>query len=258
MSAAFGFEEVWWETSAGRAVIEGVTFAVPQGRSGLVGKNGSGKSTLFRLLAGELAPTRGRVIRQGRLAYLPQDPRLDPHQSVAAALGIEVQLLALRAVAEGKFSDSLYETIGDNWDVEAHAVAHLDELGLGGLGLDRRMGSLSGGEAARVMLAGRLLLRPDLLLLDEPTNHIDLPARKSLYAALEGWAGTLLVVSHDRTLLGLMDQIVDLSSLGLKTYGGRLRGVPGAKGPGGGRRRPPAGSCARRAGARQGRSPAHP
>ncbi|MFD8815340.1 ATP-binding cassette domain-containing protein, partial [Streptomyces sp. NPDC059627] len=98
----------------------------------------------------------------------------------------------------------------------------LGELGLGHIGLDRSVGEVSGGESVLLRLAALLLLRPDVLLLDEPTNNLDLYARKRLYAAVASWPGVLIVVSHDRELLDLVDQIADLRTGEVTWYGGNF------------------------------------
>ena len=99
------------------------------------------------------------------------------------------------------------------------------------VGLDDRVGRLSGGEAVLTALAALFLRRPPVIVLDEPTNNLDLDARRRLYAAVESWPGVMLIVSHDRELLALMDQIADLSGRGrLRMYGGNLDGVRGAAG----------------------------
>ena len=106
------------------------------------------------------------------------------------------------------------------------AQAWLSRLGLGHVGLDDRVGRLSGGEAVLTALAALFLRRPPVIVLDEPTNNLDLDARRRLYAAVESWPGVMLIVSHDRELLALMDQIAELT--------GRRAGRAGAPGPPGG------------------------
>jgi ATPase subunit of ABC transporter with duplicated ATPase domains len=128
----------------------------------------------------------------------------------------------LHAIEAGETGADLYTTVGDDWDVEERARAWLDRLGLIHLGLDDRVERLSGGETILVALAALFLRRPDILLLDEPTNNLDLDARKRLYDAVASWTGVMVIVSHDRELLGLADQIADLSGGQIRTYGGNL------------------------------------
>jgi ATPase subunit of ABC transporter with duplicated ATPase domains len=206
----------------GGAVFGGLSFAVGEGRSGLVGRNGVGKSTLLRLIAGELAPTRGSVQVSGRLAYLPQDFALAVDRRVDEVLGIARARAALRAIERGDVREEHFAAVRDDWDVEERAGATLDRLGLPHVGLDRRVGQLSGGESVLLGLAARFLWRPDVLLLDEPTNNLDLASRRRLYAAVADWSGAMVIVSHDRELLELVDQVAELRAGELRWYGGNL------------------------------------
>ncbi|MFF5955469.1 ABC-F family ATP-binding cassette domain-containing protein [Streptomyces luteogriseus] len=204
----------------GSPVFEGLDVAFGPGRTGLVGVNGSGKSTLLKLIAGELAPVDGTVRVAGEVGYLPQNVTLDTTLRVDEALGIAAQRTALHAIETGDVSETHFETVGDDWDVEERALATLGELGLGHVELDRTIGEVSGGESVLLRLAALLLRRPDVLLLDEPTNNLDLYARRRLYAAVQSWPGVMVVVSHDRELLDLVDQIADLRSGEITWYGG--------------------------------------
>ncbi|WP_018546858.1 ABC-F family ATP-binding cassette domain-containing protein [Streptomyces sp. LaPpAH-108] len=204
----------------GTTVLDGLDVAFGPGRTGLVGANGSGKSTLLKLIAGELTPSGGAVKAAGETGYLPQHITLDTALRVDEALGIAARRAALHAIEAGDAAEEHFETLGDDWDVEERALATLGELGLGHLELDRTVGELSGGEAVLLRLAALLLRRPDVLLLDEPTNNLDLYARRRLYAAVAAWSGVLVVVSHDRELLDLVDRIADLRSGTVTWYGG--------------------------------------
>ncbi|MYS81907.1 ABC-F family ATP-binding cassette domain-containing protein [Embleya scabrispora] len=204
----------------GGTLFDDFQMAVGPGRTGLVGLNGAGKSTLLRLMAGHLAPTRGSVRVTGEIGYLPQDLTLDTTARVDSVLGIAAQRAALHAVEAGEVDEAHFAAIGDDWDVEERAIATLDRLGLAHLDLDRTTGELSGGESVMLALAGRLLRRPDVLLLDEPTNNLDLVARERLYDAVEAWPGVLVVVSHDRGLLELVDRVADLRDGEVRWYGG--------------------------------------
>ncbi|WP_435272558.1 ABC-F family ATP-binding cassette domain-containing protein [Streptomyces parvulus] len=206
----------------GTPVFEGLDTAFGPGRTGLVGVNGAGKSTLLKLIAGQLTPADGLVRVSGEIGHLPQNVTLDTALRVDEALGIAARRAALHAIEAGDASEEHFETVGDDWDVEERALATLGELGLGHVGLDRTVGEVSGGESVLLRLAALLLRRPDVLLLDEPTNNLDLYARRRLYAAVTSWPGVLVVVSHDRELLELVDQIADLRSGGITWYGGNL------------------------------------
>ena len=203
-------------------MLSGLTVSFGPGRTGLIGVNGSGKSTLLKLIAGELRPGSGTVKTRGEVGYLPQAITLGTHQSVSGLLGITAARDALHAIEAGETGEDVFAAIGDDWDVEQRARAWLDRLGLENLTLDDRVERLSGGETIGVALAALFLRRPDILLLDEPTNNLDLDARKRLYDAVASWSGVMVIVSHDRELLALMDQIADLSGGEIRMYGGNL------------------------------------
>jgi ATPase subunit of ABC transporter with duplicated ATPase domains len=203
-------------------VFEGLSFTVGAGRTGLVAPNGAGKSTLLKLIAGELRPADGSVAVDGVVGYLPQSLPLVGELSVAEVLDVAPVISALNAIESGDVAEEHFTTIGDDWDIEERTVAQLDRLGLGGLELNRRLHTLSGGQVISLGLAAQLLKRPDVLLLDEPTNNLDLDARRKLYDVLEGWNGCLLLVSHDRALLDRMDRIAALDRGELRSYGGNF------------------------------------
>ena len=206
----------------GKAIFSGLSFIVGPGRTGLVGLNGSGKSTLLRLIAGELTPDRGSVRVSGELGYLPQNLVLEADLPVDELLGIARVRRAVRAIERGHADEENLAIVGDRWDAEEQAMAVLGQVGLGHIGLDRRVGGLSGGEAVLLGLAAQIVRRPDVLLLDEPTNNLDLGARRRLFDAVASWTGMMVMVSHDRALLQLADQIADLRAGEIRWYGGNL------------------------------------
>jgi ATPase subunit of ABC transporter with duplicated ATPase domains len=222
MTAAIVCSDLSFNWPDGAPVLSGLTVSFGPGRTGLIGVNGSGKSTLLRLIAGELRPGSGTVRADGDVGYLPQAITLGTHRTVSDLLGITAVRDALHAIEAGQTGEHAFAAVGDDWDVEERARAWLDRLGLAGLGLDDRVERLSGGETILVALAALFLRRPDVLLLDEPTNNLDLDARRRLYDAVGSWTGVLVIVSHDRELLGLVDQIADLSAGSVRLYGGNL------------------------------------
>ena len=204
----------------GSVALDGVSGAFGSGRTGLVGRNGAGKSTLLRLMAGELEPTSGIVTASGEVAYLPQQLTLDVDRRVAELLGVSEALDVVRAISAGDVDPAHFDAVGDDWDIEARAEASLAEAGLAPEFLDRRVGELSGGEAVLVAIAGIRLRRAPITLLDEPTNNLDRDARAKLAAMVRAWKGTLIVVSHDLSLLELMDDTAELYAQTLSVFGG--------------------------------------
>ncbi len=222
MTAAITCSDLSFSWPDGVPVLSGLTVSFGPGRTGLIGVNGSGKSTLLRLIAGELRPRSGTIRARGEVGYLPQAITLGTHRSVSGLLGITAARDALHAIEAGETGEEAFAAVGDDWDVEERARAWLDRLGLAGLGLDDRVERLSGGETILVALAALFLRRPDIVLLDEPTNNLDLDARGRLYDAVSSWTGVMVIVSHDRELLGRVDQIADLSGGEVRIYGGNL------------------------------------
>jgi ATPase subunit of ABC transporter with duplicated ATPase domains len=204
----------------GTTALAGITGTFGAGRTGLTGLNGSGKSTLMRLIAGELRPSTGRITTSAAVVHIPQTLTLEVDATVADLLGVGNQVLALRAIEAGDASAHHFDVLGDHWDVESRAAEALRGAGLPSVGLERRVGQLSGGEALLVALAGLRLRAAPIVLLDEPTNNLDRPARARLAALVQGWTGTLVVVSHDRALLELMDDTAELHDGRLTVFGG--------------------------------------
>ncbi len=192
----------------GRVLLDQLTWQLgPGDRLGVAGVNGSGKTTLLRLLVGDLAPSAGRVVRgvTVRPAYLSQDVvELDP------------ALRVLEAV------ESVRREVDLDKGRTITATQMCERFGFVGNAQWTPVGELSGGERRRLQLLRLLMDEPNVLLLDEPTNDLDIDTLTALEDLLDGWAGTLLVVSHDRYFLErVCDRTVAL--LG----DGALRDLPG-------------------------------
>jgi ATP-binding cassette subfamily F protein uup len=169
-----------------RVLFDHVTWRVgPGDRIGVVGVNGAGKSTLLKLLMQQVQPNSG-VVKVGqtvKVAYLSQEvAELDPALRVLEA----VEQVAKQVDLGGK-------SIG--------ASSLCDRFGFTGNAQWTRVGDLSGGERRRLQLLRLLMGEPNVLLLDEPTNDLDIDTLNALEDVLDGWPGTLLVVSHDRYFL---------------------------------------------------------
>ncbi len=218
-------------------LLDGVSFAIePRERLCLVGRNGAGKSTLLRMIAGEIVPDDGEIVRaQGlRVAQLqqavPQGTAGTVFHVVSEGLGEIGRLVeryhatahtvaggALERLAELERCQHELEA-AHGWDVNQRVETVLTRLQLDA---DAEFSSLSGGLKRRVLLAQALVSEPDLLLLDEPTNHLDIEAIVWLEEFLLGWGGTLLFITHDRAFLQrLATRIIELDR-------GKLYDFPG-------------------------------
>lgn len=194
----------------------------------LTGNNGCGKSTLMKILAGELSPSSGTVsgTTSGtascpeHLYYVSQHFGQYDNQTVAEALGINLKLSALNAILNGDVSEKQFSILNDDWNIEERTRAVLNAWGMNDIPLTRAMDGLSGGEKTRIFLAGMELHQPTTILLDEPTNHLDAIGRERLYDFIRRSPATILLISHDRTLLNLMPSICEISPTGLAYYGG--------------------------------------
>ena len=220
MPASISLNNLSFSWPDGTPVLDALTATFGARRTGLVGLNGAGKSTLLRLIAGELQPTAGTVTTTAPVGYLRQNLALIPDTTIADLLGIAPRLAALEAIGVGSTSQADYDTVGDDWDIAERAVAALGALGVRIDDLSRTVTAMSGGETVLAGLAGLQLGGAGITLLDEPTNNLDRRARDALYAAIATWRGTLVVVSHDRELLGLMDDTAELRNSTIRIVGG--------------------------------------
>ncbi|MEU0880574.1 ribosomal protection-like ABC-F family protein [Lentzea sp. NPDC005914] len=208
------------KTFAHRRVLDAVSLTVRAGEKlGVVGENGSGKSTLLRLIAGQETPDDGEitVVAEGGVGHLGQVLALPDSATVGDAIDaalVKIRVLEQRiTTAEqtlGSASSAELAEYGelltafelrDGYSADARVKAAMSALGIGDIGRGRRLGTLSGGQCARLALAGVLSAEPELLLLDEPTNHLDHQALTWLEDRLRAHRGTLVVVTHDRLLL---------------------------------------------------------
>ncbi|MGW4248191.1 ABC-F family ATP-binding cassette domain-containing protein [Nocardia sp. NPDC004722] len=220
MSAAITLRQLSFEWPDGTVALSGLNGTLSTGRTGLVGRNGAGKSTLLRLIAGQLTPTSGSIETTGAVGYLPQTLTLGRDATLAQLLGIAGTLAALRAIESGDAADAHFETVGDDWDIEARADEALHDIGFSAADLDRRVGEISGGEAVLVAITGLRIQRTPITLLDEPTNNLDRETRARLAGFVDAWPGTLIVVSHDLELLERMDATAELHGATLEVFGG--------------------------------------
>jgi ATP-binding cassette subfamily F protein uup len=195
-------EEVSHEIGS-RTLFKDIHFSVTSGmRVGLVGPNGSGKTTLLRLLRGEIKPESGKIRRaEGlRIVYFDQNRELDPDITLRRALAPDSDAV-------------IYQ------ERVIHVAAWAERFLFSAENLNQRVGRLSGGERARVLIAQLMLQPADVLLLDEPTNDLDIPTLEILEESLLEYSGALVLVTHDRFMLDRVSTVV----LGLDGLGSAER-----------------------------------
>jgi ATPase subunit of ABC transporter with duplicated ATPase domains len=186
----------------------------------LIGNNGTGKSTLLKIMSGALRPSSGTLTCDTMPYYIPQQFGQFNDYTVAQALKIEDKINALREILNGMVTEKNMDILADDWSVEERCREALSWWGLDNIEPNTKLDTLSGGQKTKVFLAGIQLHRPGLVLMDEPSNHLDSSGRGLLYRYIQNTADALLIVSHDRTLLNLLENVCVLSRQGITRYGG--------------------------------------
>ncbi|MBD8388222.1 ABC-F family ATP-binding cassette domain-containing protein [Dysgonomonas sp. BGC7] len=203
------------------SLFSNISFAIEQGqKASLVGDNGTGKSTLLRIIAGQLSPSAGDIIMSDMPYYIPQHLLQYDTYTIAQALQVETKLVAFYAILGGDDSEQAYINLDDDWEIESRVETALTHWGLPHLDVLKPMGTLSGGEKTKVFLSGIDIHQPGIVLLDEPSNHLDIASRDILYDFVSKSKATTLIVSHDRSLLNMLDYTLELRANAVEPYGG--------------------------------------
>jgi len=226
----------------GRYLYRDVNWQITPGeRIGLVGQNGTGKSTILRIITGEYQPTEGNLskskdctigfLNQDLLSYESDESILNvAMQAFEKALQLQKEIDEIMIKLEYDYSEEVLMDLGnkqeafealDGYNIHFKTEEILEGLGFKTEDLQRPLSEFSGGWRMRVMLAKLLLQNPKLLLLDEPTNHLDLPSIEWIEDYLQSYAGTVIIVSHDRYFLDKMvTKIVEVANKRVYQYTG--------------------------------------
>jgi ATPase subunit of ABC transporter with duplicated ATPase domains len=195
----------------------------------LIGNNGVGKSTLLKIIAGELQPSNGDLRVSSAPYYIPQIFGQYNHFTIAEALRVHDKLNALKEILDGNVTEENLNVLNDDWTIEERCNNALKYWQLSDLDLTEKIENLSGGQKTKVFLAGILIHEPELVLLDEPSNHLDKATRELLYHFITSTNSSLIIVSHDRKLLNLLQTVYELSKRGITFYGGNYDFYVGQK-----------------------------
>lgn len=201
-------------------IFEHISFSVADNSTvSIIGDNGTGKSTLLRVIAGELRQSDGSIQFSSEPYYIPQNV-VPTGKYVAQFLKVAEKLQALHAITGGSTSQSDYDTLSDDWDIESRCEKAFAKWGLSNIRLTDDFDNLSGGEKTKVFLAGLDIHNPKVILMDEPTNHLDYTAREILYDYIDSVKASIIIVSHDVSLLERIKTTMELTPKGLRIYGG--------------------------------------
>jgi ATPase subunit of ABC transporter with duplicated ATPase domains len=218
MPASVSLHQLSYSTPDSQPLFSALDLSFGSQRTGLIGRNGTGKSSLLRIIAGQLSPSSGSVTVEGSIGMLDQSVQVAVGDTIGAHLGVADGLARLERLEHGL--GSVADAGDADWTLPGRMEAALTQMGLPAYAPDRPLSTLSGGQRTRLALARMLLAPPDIILLDEPTNNLDADGRQAVVELLHRWRGAAIVVSHDRALLREMDAIVELTTLGARSYGG--------------------------------------
>lgn len=197
-----------------------LNFSFNRGRTAIVGKNGVGKTTLFRLILKQLKPASGSISINAECQVLPQNLEQFESKDVLDILGIKDIYNAYSRIISGDYNESDYEKLDNRWDIESEVAVSLSKFGFHNIDLSRLYSSFSGGEKVRLFFSRILLKNPVFFLMDEPTNNLDRETKEYIYKFITEWKKGIVVISHDRTLLDMMDHIYELTPKGIRHYMG--------------------------------------
>lgn len=186
----------------------------------LIGNNGTGKSTLLKIIAGIVPAASGTLTAHEAICYVPQHFGQYNHLTIAQALRIDKKLNALHRTLAGDIDETTLNDLNEDWSIEERVAAAFTYWQLNEQNTNDIIGTFSGGEKTKIFLAGILIHQPGIILMDEPSNHLDSNSRELLYNYIRSAKETMIIVSHDRTLLNSLTTTCELTRSGIRTYGG--------------------------------------
>ena len=189
-------------------------------KAGIVGKNGIGKSIFLQILSKIKIPNNGVVETSTPPFYVPQHFGQFNDMQIGEALQINDKLNALSQITGGNVNSENFSILNEEWDIEEKCREAFNIWKINHLSLNQKMSSISGGEKTKVFLAGIFIHKPEIVILDEPTNHLDKSSRNILYEYVSDIKNLLVIVSHDRVLLEMLNPILELTEEKIITYGG--------------------------------------
>jgi len=212
--------KISWITPEGKEIFHNLSACFNSEITSLTGNNGLGKSTIAKIICGELKPSSGFVETTGKVKYLPQDHSIFLDKPVYSVLGAAEKFKAYRNIISGNGNEKDYADLADDWSIAERINSALFKGGIEHINPDRNYGSLNGGEKIKALIASFYLEDYDFIILDEPTNHLDSDGRKLIYELVQKFGKGIILISHDRELLNYASKTIELSNIGLTSYGG--------------------------------------
>ena len=215
----------------GRHLLNGVSLTIFNEKKALIGENGSGKTTLLEIITGNLLPEAGKIEIKGSYAYIPQEVKAfdkkgleEIESAFAEAKKVEEKLQEFER--KHKFDEEYAHLLEKYGEIDGYNAKHLileklNEFELDLTTVEKPFREMSGGERTKCLIVKSLLMNPDLLIIDEPTNHLDVETIELLEKYLIGFKGSILLVTHDKTLINnIAGSILSLEEGVIKEYPG--------------------------------------
>ncbi len=215
----------------GRHLLNGVSLTIFNEKKALIGENGSGKTTLLEIITGNLLPEAGKIEIKGSYAYIPQEVKAfdkkgleEIESAFAEAKKVEEKLQEFER--KHKFDEEYAHLLEKYGEIGGYNARHLileklNEFELDLTTVEKTFREMSGGERTKCLIVKSLLMNPDLLIIDEPTNHLDVETIELLEKYLIGFKGSILLVTHDKTLINnIAGSILSLEEGVIKEYPG--------------------------------------